>query len=862
MRKRKTRKPKWLALLLAVMVTISLCPSIVLAEEVQPSKEVPANELEQTIMVEGQETWKEIAGQIDAGTTSVKIIGTDDNAEIVFESANVEFNNNIVFDGVRLSASDSVKGSIKLFANGYPFETTSTVSSEGNFWLYGGGNGKSVGNTSLTVNGGKFVLICGGSYAADSAASTVYVGENVEVGCVLGGAHGGVTSGDISVTYASKHKADFVIGSGGDIRGSSAQAANVNHPNGSIQVTICDGAIVDEVNGACNTMINCKDIFVTVEKGARVISGVVGGSSTSNNSTLNYTYSVGPASGFSPSSTHYTTNADIHVRMDGEGRTDDQYAYSASVTGGAIFGDIHGNIDVTLGGAVEYVYGGCHSGNVEGDINVTINGQVLAGGHNADMEVGEIYSYFGGTVTSGCIEGNVTGTVTTTVNKDGVIHAVIGGCDNGGVSGTTNIHIYGTILKEKYESANRYLRYAGCVFGGGYVDEFGWIDASDIQGSSNIYIYEGADVQGDVYGGASYARCSGGSKVYVSGTVQGDVYGGGWVADGDNRSGDIVLGYTNGAYVELNGNAKASNVYGGGRIGDIRGDSVIVLKDNAEVSNVYGAGNAYSSYYNGGVLREVGPVVTETTGNVTIQIQDKAVVTDTIYGYEFVKVDDVDNKNLTGTARVFFEESAGTFKRVVNADLVQVTKSSSVTIDNAYQDNEQLVNVSDLTIDDSAVLELRADAHILKNYSGDASQSGTLRIPAGKCLTADGTVTDLTKISIYDNTRDNIIPEEAQVYVISGAGSTTESGDFTWIDTRNGVYMAWRANEDGTSQWWLVRDPGPTDTTNNKPEGSDSDTKTIGPQTGDNSSLGLWISLLVLAGIVAIGTVVYSRKKK
>lgn len=760
----------------------------------------------QTLLINGRMSWNDVAGQVNAGTSLVELNGAGNDAEIVFDGGDeVELDFGVVFNNVKLINQGGNGKRVTVFANGRPLETTDTVTTEGNFWLYGGGNGKDAGNTSLTINGGRYGMICGGSYAADSAASTVYVGEAVEVGCVLGGAHGGTSTGNISVTYAAKHKADFVIGGAGEIYGSAAQSASVNNLNGYIKVVVCDGALVDEVDGACNAMISCKDIDVIVEKGARVLSNVEGGSSTSNNSTLRFTYGIGPANGYGPSQMHYKTYADIHVRMDGEGRSSDEMAYRASVTGGAIYADIYGNIDVTLNGAVEYVYGGCHSGNVKGNIQVTINGKVLAGGHNADVEIGDVYDFYGGTVTSGCIDGNVDGTITTTVNKDGVVHAVIGGCDNGGVTGTTNVHIYGTLLKEKYQSANRYLRYAGCVFGGGYVDAYEWIDASNVQGGANVYIHDGADVQGDVYGGASYARCSGGSKVYVSGNVRGDVYGGGWVADGDNRSGDIVLGYTNGAYVELNGNAKANNVYGGGRIGDIRGDSVIVLKDNAAVVNVYGTGNAYSTYYTGGNLRNIGPVLTETTGNVTIQIQDHATVADTIYGYEFVDISGAASKNLTGTATVLFEHSKGTFKRVVNADLVSVTDQSQVTIDNAYQDNAQLVNVYDLTIDDGAALEIRADAHILKNYRGDARQSGMLKIPAGKCLTADGTVTDLTKISILDNVRDNIVPEEAQVYVISGAGSTTESGDFTWVDTRNGVYMDWRANEDHTSQWWLVR---------------------------------------------------------
>ena len=67
----------------------------------------------------------------------------------------------------------------------------------------------------------------------------------------------------------------------------------------------------------------------------------------------------------------------------------------------------------------------------------------------------------------------------------------------------------------------------------------------------------------------------------------------------------------------------------------------------------------------------------------------------------------------------------------------------------------------------------------------------------------------MTKISIYDF--DGIVPKKAQIYVISGAGSTTGDGDFIWIDTRNGVYMDWKEHETlkGAAQWWLVNDPNP-----------------------------------------------------
>lgn len=236
----------------------------------------------QTITVSGATDWASVAGQIDAGAAAVRITGTGDGAQITFDNANVaELNCSAVFDNLKLSRANNDK--VVIFANGHPLEMTESVSTEGNFWLYGGSNGKSVGDTSLKVSGGKYRMICGGSYAADSAASTVYVGPEAEVGCVLGGAHGGVSTGDITVDHASKAKTDFVIGGCGGINGSAEVAAGVNNPNGSIRVTVRSGALVGNVDGADNLTTRCKDIYITVEKGARVLESITGGGNTTSN---------------------------------------------------------------------------------------------------------------------------------------------------------------------------------------------------------------------------------------------------------------------------------------------------------------------------------------------------------------------------------------------------------------------------------------------------------------------------------------------------------------------------------------------------------------------------------------------------
>ena len=814
-----------------IMVLLMFLPTAVLAgtfndkiERANPTK---------VIEVSGTKEWSEVETEINAAlatdpNVSVRILGMGENPTIVMTGITEEIEGLYGFNALNLKSDTSFENvtfqlqgqqntnqqpNIAIFANGHKLhiaedvKTTYVGGYEKHMYIFGGGNKTAVEDTYIEINGGDWERIYGGSYRANSGNTYVHVAGDAAVLSVYGGCYGGVTTGDVYVEYGSdrsyfsyagkNYRLPYVMGGGHDIHGEE-QIADVTGEK--IEIKILSGALLSEVNGAENGMISCDDIYITVDEGARVINSITGGATTSSAESWSL------ANGYSPGTTQYIAKSDIYVVFNGDGRLDEDHAYSASVTGGGIWGHVEGDIDVTVNGNVEYVYGGSHNGNVNGNINITINGGVYAGGHNADIEIGDVDGWYGGTVTSGCIEGVVHGDIVTTINKDAEVHTVTGGSDDGGVIGNTYVHVYGTILKKNYEEANRALKGAGCVFGGGYLGSSSCIDITDVSGKTNVYIYEGADLQGDVYGGGLTARSSGGSNVVVSGTVQGDVYGGSWLHESTNQYGQYELGYVGETYVEMNGNGSANNVYGGGRIGNIHGNSRVLLKDNAKVSNVYGTGNAYTTFYSWGTEYTFGPIAIETTGDATIQIQDSAVVTDTIYGYEFVEVAGKIQKTLSGSANVYFEHSTGDFKRVMNVDLVHVTDSSKVMIDNEHKDNEQLVNVSDLTIDASATLKLGANAHILGNYQGDKSKSGTLEIPAGKCLTADGTVTDLTQISIYDF--DSVIPEKAQIYVISGAGSTTEDGDFTWVDTRNGVYMDWKVHDDGTStQWWLVNDP-------------------------------------------------------
>lgn len=123
---------------------------------------------------------------------------------------------------------------------------------------------------------------------------------------------------------------------------------------------------------------------------------------------------------------------------------------------------------MTINGNVEYVYGGSDSGDVNGNINIVINGGVYAGGHNADAEIGDVHKWYSGTVTSGCLEGDANGDITTTINENATVYSVIGGGDLATVTGNTNVHVYGNVLKldDTANSSNRALWMMVMAFSG------------------------------------------------------------------------------------------------------------------------------------------------------------------------------------------------------------------------------------------------------------------------------------------------------------------------------------------------------------------------------------------------------------
>ena len=928
------------------------------------------------VEVTGKMKWTEVQQQIDAILNArrgaeITIRGQDENATIIMtgltedvDSSNGGLGNfkawnlrsDTIIENVKLELpgekSTNEQPDVAIFANGNNFTVESNVhvdyagASSKRMYIFGGGNKEDVDSTHLEIKGGDWERVYGGSYQANAGDTYVYVagpkgldGQGKDAGdaavlLTFGGCYRGVTTGNTKVLYGanrrfysnikdSKSDPSNVCGSGHDMKWTDPIA---DVTGDEMKIDILDGAIVSDVYGGYNSNLHCHDIYLHVAAGAHVSDtthgGTVHGGTTTSNGGIPGLYT---GNGYAPNKKQYTAYCkNIHVTFDGEGKLEDQRFYKTTVMGGGTYGHVEGNIDVTINGNTEYVYGGSSSGNVTGNINVTVNGKVLAGSHNADAVIGDVTNrWLGGTVEGGCMTGDVKGDVTTTIGPNASVHAVIGGCDNGGVHGDTSVHVKGTILKERYQNANRFLSGAGCVFGAGYLGHPRYIDAADVTGISSVYIYEGSNVQGDVYGGGLTARASGGTHVVVSAPIGGDVYGGSWLQEEGFNYESYELGYVGDTYVELKGEASARHVYGGGRGTNAKGSSTVVLKDHARAKNVYGTGNAITNYWSSGEEKTYGPLPITTSGDATIRIEDSAVVKDTIYGYDIVtpkdeKGNDLEpHKLLTGKASVLFDHSnsGSSFKRVKNADFVHLTHTSAVEIDNDHKDEEQLVNVGDLNIDADSALTLGASAHIYGNYQGgpDKEKSAKLIIPAGKRLTADGTVTQFTKISIYDF--DKVVPAEKQVYVVSGAGSKTDTGDFIWVDERNDVTMEWNMHSvsgetkaEKPTMWWLVKkptqpkpDPKPdskpssgggggggsrvvpgsravittpepgrvlgvnrTPETETEPETKAQTGRVLGARrvarTGDTSLIAVWFTLMLIAMTVFLGFIVFNRR--
>lgn len=333
-------------------------------------------------------------------------------------------------------------------------------------------------------------------------------------------------------------------------------------------------------------------------------------------------------------------------------------------------------INIT-GGNITELYGGCLGRNMS----------ALTGSSNLVCD-----SYFYGTVTI-----NISG---------GTISSNIYGAGAGGVSGysanSTDVYKnYGQNITTSVNINASGGTINGNIYGGGYgyteylTAAVTSTDAGALYGNSNIVI-SGGTINGNVYGAGcgsnnvsgktSLAQCEGNTSVTISGnpTINGSVYGAGMGISGMVDMAKMT-GNTN-IYLRTSTNV---NIYGGGNISGLVGESNIYVEQGTHTAEIYGGGNIGNVQGNSNVYLQNGNISNAYGGGQSSNITNTNVYLDgasatNIYG----------GSNITGTVETSNVETiSGTAQYVYGGNnaggttLNSHVETSGGTINDVYGGN-------------------------------------------------------------------------------------------------------------------------------------------------------------------------------
>lgn len=192
---------------------------------------------------------------------------------------------------------------------------------------------------------------------------------------------------------------------------------------------------------------------------------------------------------------------------------------------------------------------------------------------------------------------------------------IYGGGALGMVDGTTNI-----VLKHG--------NFTGNIYGGGYgeKDHLGKAmvngDITISTGDANpANVDKGLPVMvnNTIYGGGNMAQVTGNTFVNIHhGNITGDVFGGGKGLTASESGTETNYGKVTGNTHVLYNNATENNIltgniYGGGALGDVKGNTEVKIKDGIIKGNVFGAGKGEEGH----------PDKAKVSGNTNVIVEDK-----------------------------------------------------------------------------------------------------------------------------------------------------------------------------------------------------------------------------------------------
>lgn len=781
--------------------------------------------------------------------------------------------------------------------------------------LWGGENTESSKNVTITTADGQaqghVVLNGANKYTYPTNYGNDDSPNITNFGCAVTFANVSIeTSQGINYIFANGHKlvieSSVVMQSNGSICSGETSGSNVIAVGGSYRANVAatdmtlnagsyeyvvGGGFGKSVTGSVNltTGVTCQEIL------GGSYRGDVGGSTTvtvnGNVGVLGGVY-AGCYQGDVGVDTHVTVNATVGTA-----------GYGIVAGGSCGSGSVNGSTYVTIGAKGNVgagVYGGNSSYSTSFQPLDTNNNQRYSRKANEQA----IYPAARTTVAKSTIG---VDTHVTVADGGKCSEAVYGGSANTPVNGSTYVEIAGTV----YGEGNAEGVYGGGAYVGADVlkDTHVTIDSTaDIPMREVNYSYMGGStrVGGAVFGGGRFCAVKGNTNVVVNGKIGSEglgglVFGGGYgvmsqgtatVAGTSNITVNAApyaytsskhLGWQQYTDARLTGNANynvfwgQTGIFGGGMNSDC--DAVSVININADLNG--------NPVYGDGLYEWI-------TGKSTINVNNGGVVYKVFGWYDDEQAGDYYKRASDDYAKVIFNGNTSTAQQITNATLVSVTNGSAVTIDNNKTDNAQLVNVADLAINTNGKLTLLANTKVSGNYSGDGT--GTLVVPAiavgsnndnGR-LAIGGTITGKTSISIVD--AGSVVPAADQVYITSGAGSTTSSGDYGWTDERNSVTMSWKSVSGDTakSQWYLIAKPAiivpddpvpgadkpvipdnPVPTTPTVP--TDNSLVTVldddvplgaSPATGDTARGWLFVSVSLACAAAALFAVNFGKKRR
>ena len=413
-------------------------------------------------------------------------------------------------------------------------------------------------------------------YAADDTALSSPLFSDVGSKVIYGGWANEDHTGNTSITILSGIFSRSVYG--GSREGTITGNTNLNIQGGTFNNSVYGGSALAgaDISGCAN---------VTAESAVFNNCTVFGAGSQANTvSTTNVTIKNG----------NYAWvygGGDAGSVTDKASLTIEDGTFGKTIFGGSNSGNV-GNTDVSIkNGTFEYVYGGGWIGEITGDTSISIvDGKFMES------------VYGGGAQNTADVLGN-----TNTTIEGGTYLLVFGGGYAGNVTGSANVTINGGIFwSDRYVSA-------GTVWGGGFSGGVGRTNLI-VNSTDNVTVNSNKQNELLVYGGGQHGAVSDTSVKINGGNITNAYAAGLWK--------ESAVGN---AAITVGGNATVKTVYGGGDMGNVTGDTKVVIEDQAYVSsNVFG-GCSNTSWQTGDANANV-------AGSVRITLKDMAVVNGCIFG--------------------------------------------------------------------------------------------------------------------------------------------------------------------------------------------------------------------------------------